>query len=118
MRRRSPIGRAISVMELSTQRLLEIGDKVYSRFDANADAKEPIRHTGTCPLLRVHVRVRRETRLRDERIDAAEARCMAEQLQLPQKTLGGARSPCELERHHTTEPIKKRARDFMIGVRR
>src|SRR5690242_6800400 len=118
MRRRSPsVGLAISVMLCSTQRLLDVGDEIYGRLDTDAETEESVGHAGARALFRVQILVRRETRFRHERIHAAETWRVPKQLEPPHETLGGASSAREFERHHAAEPIKKRARDFVVRVR-
>src|SRR5438105_7581212 len=104
-------------MPCSAQRLLDIGDEIYGRLDADAETEKSVGDAGARALLRVHVVVRREARFRNERVHAAETWRVSKQLELPHEPLGGARSAREFERHHTAEPIKKCARDLVVRVR-
>src|SRR5690348_9661535 len=105
-------------MSDSPQSLLEIRDQVCRALDADAESQKAVRHAELRSLFGVDVCVRREARLRDEGVHAAKAGCMADQLELSQKSFCGARATGQLEGHHTTEPIKKRASNLVVRMRR
>src|SRR6185312_9973017 len=110
--------RPSSSVTSSFQRLGGVGDEVVGVLDAHADADEAIRDTDRGSLGGRHRGVRRESRLRDERVDASQTRCVRHDPQTADEALGRIAATRELDGHHTAESVQGCTRDFVIRMRR
>src|SRR5450759_2192192 len=100
------------------KRLLYIGDEIFGVLNPDAHSEEAVGNPDLGPFVGSHVRVRAVARLDHERIDAAEACRVGEQLESLHEPDHGLASALELDWHHPPESIEQSFGDLVIGMAR
>src|SRR5690349_16939883 len=100
------------------QRLLDVGDDIVGVFDADAQAKEAIRNSDCRARFTRHVRVRAVPRLDYEGIHSTKTRCVSDELELSNKTVGRRGASRELDRHESAKSIQHFLRDQVVDMAR
>src|SRR5262245_47027225 len=97
---------ATSTSSRTIQRLGDVSDDVLARPTSNAEADESLAHGVACPTGPPF----------RHRMDAAKARCLADQCQRTQECLG-PRTSAKIEAHNSAEGAHLTAGDFMARMR-
>jgi hypothetical protein len=96
--------------------LFEIGDEIVGIFEADAQAKKSVGHSGRRASRGREVGVRRVAGFAHYGIDSAEAWRVSPELKPSYHTVRGGAASGQLESQHPAETILLLASDRVIGV--
>src|SRR5918992_3655044 len=112
---RSQAASATASLRVS-ERAVEVGDDVVSILTAYGEPEEPLGDPGGGQLVRGELPMARGSGMRDDGLDAAEARRARAELHRVHDALAGAAPTDDLEREDAAEAVELARRELVLSV--